>query len=73
MLNIVSVTIGLIALTGALIGFFPLLGWVNWFVIPLAIIGLVVGLLSDVKTGRNVNLTVGIIAAIRLSIGGGLL
>jgi len=72
MINLISILIGLAALFGALIGFVPLLGWLNWFVIPLAILGLVLGLMSDRNTGRNINLAVGIIAFLRLSIGHGI-
>ena len=36
MLNLVSLLIGVVALVFALIAFLPLLGWANWFIIPLA-------------------------------------
>ncbi|NUM79385.1 hypothetical protein HUU42_01165 [bacterium] len=71
-MNVISVFIGLIALILALVGFIPLLGWLNWLVIPGAIVGLVVGLMSDKDTGRNINLVVLALAAIRLFIGGGI-
>jgi hypothetical protein len=71
-MNVLSVVIGLIALLGALIGFLPLLGWLNWFVLPIAVIGLVLGLLSKHKNGRNINLVVLIIGIFRLSMGGGI-
>lgn len=71
-MNVVSTIIGLIALILALVGFIPLLGWLNWLVIPGAIVGLVVGLMSDKDTGRNINLVVLALAAIRLFIGGGI-
>mgnify|MGYP003575186680 CR=1 FL=1 len=72
-LNIVSIIIGLIALIAAIIGFVPLLGWINWLVIPLVAVGLVIGLISRETTGRNVNLVVGLMAIVRLSIGGGII
>ena len=34
MLNIVSVAIGLVTLVLGLVAFMPLLGWMNWLVIP---------------------------------------
>ena len=34
-----SLIIGLVALICALVAFLPLLGWANWLIIPLAIIG----------------------------------
>lgn len=72
-MNGISILIGILALIGALVGFVPLLGWLNWGVIPLAVVGLVVGLMAKETAGRNVNLVVLIVAAVRLSIGGGIL
>ncbi|MEO7602663.1 MAG: hypothetical protein ABIS39_05305 [Sphingomicrobium sp.] len=72
MLNIVSLIIGLVALVFAVIAFIPLLGWANWLIIPLAIIGAVVGMLSGSNTGRNLNLFVIVIGILRLMLGGGI-
>jgi hypothetical protein len=72
-MNVLSVIIGLMALTIALVGFIPLLGWLNWFAIPLAVVGLVLGLLSQKTSGRNTNLVVLALAIIRLALGGGIL
>ena len=72
-MNVLSTIIGLVALIIALVGFIPLLGWLNWFAIPLAVVGLVVGLMSRETTGRNINLVVLALAAIRLALGGGIL
>jgi hypothetical protein len=71
-MNVLSVLIGLTALVGALVGFLPLLGWLNWFILPVAVIGLVLGLLAKHKNGRNINLVVLIIGIFRLSMGGGI-
>ena len=73
MLNVVSLLIGAVSLVFALIAFLPLLGWANWLIIPLAIIGAVVGMLSSSNTGRNLNLFVILIGVVRLSLGGGIL
>ncbi len=73
MLNLVSLIIGCVALVLAVVAFLPLLGWANWLIIPLAIIGAVVGMASRSKAGRNLNLFVILIGVIRLSIGGGIL
>ena len=73
MLNIASLLIGLVALVFAVIAFIPLLGWANWLIIPLAIIGAVVGMLSSSNTGRNLNLFVILIGVVRLSLGGGII
>jgi hypothetical protein len=71
-MNLVSTLIGLVALAAALVGLIPLLGWLNWFVIPVVAVGLVLGLLSNKTSGRNINLVVLAIAAFRLFMGGGL-
>jgi hypothetical protein len=72
-MNVISVIIGLMALIIALVGFIPLLGWLNWLVIPGAVVGLVLGLLSRATSGRNINLVVLALAMIRLALGGGIL
>ena len=72
MLNIASLIIGVVALILAVIAFIPLLGWANWLIIPLAIIGTAVGMISRGTAGRNLNLLVIVIGIVRLMIGGGL-
>jgi hypothetical protein len=73
MFNLVSLIIGFVALVLAVIAFFPLLGWANWLIIPLAVIGTGVGLVSRSTSGRNLNLFVIVIGVIRLVLGGGVL
>ena len=58
MFNLVSLIIGFVALVFALVAFIPLLGWANWLIIPLAIIGAGVGMISRGTAGRNLNLFV---------------
>ena len=72
MFNIVSVIIGFVALLCALVAFIPLLGWLNWLIIPLAIIGAGVGMISRGTAGRNLNLFVILVAVVRLALGGGI-
>ena len=72
-MNTISVIIGIIALIGALVGFIPFLGLLNWLVIPLAVVGLVIGFFSDRTSGRNINLVVVLLAVFRLTIGFGIL
>ena len=73
MFNIVSLIIGVVALIFALIAFIPLLGWANWLIIPLAILGAVIGMISSRTGGRNLNLFVILVGVIRLMLGGGIL
>jgi hypothetical protein len=72
MLNILSLIVGAISLFLALFAFLPLLGWANWFILPLAILGLALGALSDRTSGRNLNLVVIVVGIVRLSLGGGI-
>ena len=73
MLNLASLIIGVVALIFAAVAFLPLLGWANWLIIPLAVIGTGVGMASRGTAGRNLNLFVVIVGVIRLIIGGGIL
>jgi hypothetical protein len=73
MFNIASLIIGFVALIFAVIAFIPLLGWANWLIIPLAIIGAVIGMISRGTAGRNLNLFVILIGVVRLMLGGGIL
>ena len=72
-MNVISVIIGVVALVIALVGFIPLLGILNWFVIPLAVVGLIVGMFDARTTGRNFNAIVLVLAVVRLFLGGGIL
>jgi hypothetical protein len=72
MFNLVSLIIGFVGLIFAVIAFLPLLGWANWLIIPLAIIGAVVGMVSRGTAGRNLNLFVILIGIVRLMLGGGI-
>lgn len=73
MLNLVSLIIGAVALVFAVIAFLPLLGWANWLIIPLAIIGAVIGMASRSSAGRNLNLFVIVVGVVRLMLGGGII
>jgi hypothetical protein len=73
MLNLVSVVIGLVALVFAAVAFLPLLGWANWLVVPLAVVGAAIGMMSRGSAGRNLNIFVIIVGVFRLILGGGIL
>jgi len=73
MFNVASLIIGFVALILAMIAFIPLLGWANWLIIPLAVIGAGVGMVSRSTSGRNLNLFVIVIGVVRLMLGGGIL
>ncbi|MBX7535776.1 hypothetical protein LCM19_06115 [Qipengyuania flava] len=73
MLNLISFLFGIISLVIVIPSTIPLLGWGNWFALPLIVIGVVIGQLSSSNSGRNFNLIVLLIAVIRLSLGGGII
>lgn len=72
MLNVISLLIGLVSLVFAVIAFLPLLGWANWLVVPLAILGAAIGAMSSGTAGRNLNIVVIVIGVVRLMLGGGI-
>lgn len=73
MLNLLSILIGIISLVIVIPAQIPLLGWANWLALPLIAIGVAVGQLSSSRSGRNFCLVVGLIAVVRLTLGGGIL
>jgi hypothetical protein len=74
MTNFVSLVIGAVSLLLAAVAFIPLLGWANWLIIPLAVIGAGVGQMSaGSKAGRNLNIFVILVGIVRLSLGGGII
>jgi len=71
MLNIASILVGIVALVLAIPSTIPFLGWGNWFVLPIAVVGIGLGALSRSNGGRNFCLIVFAIAVVRLMLGGG--
>jgi hypothetical protein len=73
MLNLLAYLVGLVSLVIVVPAQIPLLGWANWLALPLIVIGVVIGALSSKDGGRNFCLIVLLIAALRLTLGGGIL
>lgn len=73
MLNIASIFIGLVALILAIPAFIPFMGWANWVIIPIAVVGLALGAMSSRTSGRNLNIVVIVVGIVRLMLGGGLI
>ncbi|MDX3908349.1 MAG: hypothetical protein QHC67_00805 [Sphingobium sp.] len=71
MLNILSGLIGLLALLLMLPTIIPFLGWANWLIVPIALFGALVGVVSSRNGGRNFCLIVAALGIFRLFIGGG--
>ncbi len=80
-----SFLLGTFSLIGVAITVIPLLGWLNWLILPLAVAGLIVGMLSAYSSAQREHssclATLGIIlncvalalGILRLVIGGGIL
>ncbi|HYD24441.1 MAG TPA: hypothetical protein VEB68_06570 [Croceibacterium sp.] len=73
MLNLASILVGIVALLLAIPSTIPLLGWGNWLVLPIAVVGIGLGALSRSNGGRNFCLIVFVIAVVRLMLGGGII
>ena len=82
-MGVISVIWGVIALLWMVLSLIPLLGWGNWFMIPFAAIGAIIGAIGMLfsraenrgraRTGLVLNVVAIIVGVVRLSIGGGLL
>lgn len=73
MFNLLSTIWGVGTLLLALICLIPFLGWGNWGVIILAVIGIIIGAFSARKGGMYLNIVALIIAFFRLLFGGGVI
>jgi len=73
MLNFLAFLVGLVSLAIVIPAQIPLLGWANWFALPLIVIGIIIGALSSKNGGRNFCLVVLLIAGVRLTLGGGVI
>ena len=73
MLNVLSILVGIVALLLAIPSTIPLLGWGNWFVLPIAVVGIGLGALSRSNGGRKFCLIVFALAVVRLMLGGGII
>jgi hypothetical protein len=73
MLNILAYLIGIVSLIIVIPAQLPLLGAANWIALPVIVIGIVLGALSSKDGGRNFCLVIGLIAVVRLLLGGGLI
>ncbi len=73
MLNILSGLIGLVTLILMIPAVIPLLGALNWLLVPMALFGALIGMVSSKTGGRNFCLIVAAFGALRLFIGGGVI
>jgi hypothetical protein len=81
-MQVVALIVSILAVIGMFFGFLPFLGWMNWGVIPVAIIGFILSIIALATTRKNKGMAIAglvicpiviIVSAIRLCIGGGIL
>ena len=79
-MGIVSAVWGIVALIAMCVAFIPLLGILNWLVIPFSAIGVVLGVLAyngpgsfGAQTGLVCSVVALILSFIRLALGGGII
>jgi len=64
--QVISLTWGILALAGMLVGFIPCFGWVNWFNIPFAFLGFIISIVAYAsgKSGERNNSLVALILCV---------
>jgi hypothetical protein len=72
MLNLISLLIGVLTMILTAVALIPLLGWLNWLILPVALLGAGIGAASGGTAGRNLNLVVIVVGVLRLMLGGGI-
>ncbi len=73
MFQILSVLIGLVCAVPMLFGLIPFFGWLQWVVLAGCVIGVIFGVFCQRKIGLTINIAVGVVAIVRLALGGGIL
>lgn len=71
-MDLLGTIIGVFCLLGMFLGFLPFLGWLNWFVVPMAIFGLIIGSITKTTNGKTMCILVIIFGILRLILGGGI-
>lgn len=72
--NLLALIIGVVSLLLVAVAFLPLLGWANWLILPLAVVGAGIGSMSGgSKAGRNLCIFVIVVGVLRLMLGGGII
>ena len=82
-MGLISLLWGMVAMLWMVLALVPLLGWGNWFLIPFAAVGAVIGAIGiaitspgnrgRAKAGLVLNGIVIIVAVVRLHLGGGII
>ena len=71
-MKIIASIISTLCLLGMVLAFLPLLGWLNWLVIPLAFIGFIISSIAESPKSKSLCNLVIIFGILSLILGGGL-
>ena len=80
-MQIAALIFGILAVTGMFFGFIPFLGWMNWGVIPVAIVGFILSIIAMATSKKDKGMAIAglvmcsiaiVVGAFRLFIGGGI-
>ena len=80
-MQVLGFLFSIFSIMGMFVAFLPLLGWMNWGVIPFALAGLVISIIGTATAKRSKGMGVAAIALcciaiivgiVRLNIGGGI-
>ncbi len=81
-MGLISLLWGIFALLWMVVALIPLLGWGNWFLIPFAVVGAIIGAIGILFThpskrgrawaGLVLNGIVVVVGIVRLGLGGGI-
>jgi hypothetical protein len=72
-MNAISIVIGVLCAPIMFVGLIPLLGWMQWIMLPGAALGAILGAFARNKAGLMINLIVLGVGMFRLFMGGGIL
>ena len=82
-MGLISLLWGIVSMLWMVLAFLPLLGWGNWFLIPFAAVGAIIGAIGiamtspgnrgRAKAGLVLNGIVIVVAVFRLHLGGGII
>ena len=68
-----SAILGMVSLILIMLAFIPLLGWLNWVVVPFAVFSLIVSSIAGSRSGKAMCAVAVIAGILRLIYGGGIL
>jgi hypothetical protein len=71
MFQFLSVLCAIVAVVFMVPGIIPFFGWLQWAVLVLVVIGSFFGAFCEKKIGLTINVIIGVVAVVRLFLGGG--